>query len=243
MQLISVAQIRFSKDGRLYPVNCPDIGFEPGDRVIVRMIGQAKSLQPAQIIKTGLSKQKKPYKNSIVCRESEAQEYGDGPNGVETAEDLHRFLTNLGWTEFSCLQKESLFDPPKPLDDWPIAYALGSFDPWRRKPPENPTMFHLFCGRTFHFGPQGIGYRSHRVDVDRNLRPIPLIDGKLVLDGYLSICRIEADANPHRQVAEWVEVDRILVNDGDSPDTSLAEIRDAISIDGGPAYLGDDVWI
>jgi hypothetical protein len=244
MKLISVAQIRFRKGGRLYPVNCPNIRFEPGDRVIVRMVGQAETLQPAEIVRTALSKQKKPYRNSVVCRESEAHEYGNGPQGIDSVEDLHRFLTHLGWTKFSCLHDIGHFEPPKPLDDWPIAYALGWFHPWRgAPPPENPTKFHLFCERTFYFGQQGVGFKSHSVDVDGNLWPIPLIDGKLLLGSYPSISRIEVDSNPYRHVAEWVELDRIFEYRDDSPDTSLAEIRRAISADGGPAYLGDDVWI
>ncbi|TCU02072.1 hypothetical protein EV132_1652 [Rhizobium sullae] len=89
MPTYNIALVKFSPKGRAYPINS-GITAEPGRRVVVRMVGQARSLQTAEVVKHADAP--RLCRNSIVCREEDADAYGEGPPGVQTAIDLERFL-------------------------------------------------------------------------------------------------------------------------------------------------------
>lgn len=69
-----------------------------------------------------------------------------------------------------------------------------------------------------------------------------LHDGKATDITLPFLMRFGKAANPYQAAAFFAEGDLTFNLDRDE-DTSLSEIRAAISPDGGPVYLSDDVWI
>lgn len=173
MSSFIVALIRFSKNGRTYSVNCADY-LEPGTRVVVRMGGQANALQRAEVVK--ITSKDKPCKNTIVCLEEEAEAYGSGPEGVETADDLHRFLDVLHWHRYTTLQWDGFGAAKKtiPCEEWPVAYEWGNphvHSSWKLRGPTEVILI----------GPQGPGYFA----CGNNMRYFEVLDGKLVIDWFV----------------------------------------------------------
>lgn len=225
---IPVALVRFSKGGRTYPVNCRLGSLVPGDRVLVRMKTHAQQLHVVEF--TELVSRKAACKNSIVCRESDRHAYGDGPPGVHTADDLDRFLLSTGWRKYPFGEKQAWETTTR--DSWTVAYEIGSS---RYRPPMESGWLNgsrsIIC-----VGPSSIGRTSLNSDRDR----LQFADGKLV--GRINLVSPFRELNPYQQAAEWAE-DEWLGSTDDRRDTSLHEIRNAVSTTGGSAYLGDDVWL
>ncbi len=226
MSKFSVAMIRFSANGRLYPVNCA-FDAKPGQRVIVRMAGQAHALQRAEVVET--RDFRKPCRNSVVCYAEDAEAYGKGPPGVETAADLERYLTFQNWTRYSTAPDERGIGPKSRLhEQWPAAYISPTFS-------SNPDRL-WGPSLIVALGPSGVSRRYLNDETCAHL-----LDGKLVVDFYFWEFGKDG-GNPFREAAEFVER-KIVIEDYDPPaGNSLREIRRAIS-DGGPVYLSDDVWI
>ncbi|TIW52025.1 MAG: hypothetical protein E5V54_31760 [Mesorhizobium sp.] len=242
MSLYFVALIRFSKNGRSYPVNCAE-PLEPGTRVIVRMAGQQQELQRAEVVSTFDSE--RPCRNTIVCLEEEAEAYGEGPPGVKNADDLDRFLTFLGWDRYATLQRDrSGRAEALPYDEWPVAYARKSL-----RNLYSPGKNLRGPGIVIVVGPQGTGLFPLRNDMHR----AEILDGKLVIDSFILTLGKESlkseqgltwkDVHPHYHAAKKAERD--LVTDLSPPDYSgLGNTRGELTGGaGGPVYLSDDVWL
>ena len=228
MPPFNVALIRFRESTKLYPVNCDDGSIGAGTQVIVRMVGQSVALQLAEVVEIVSSG--RPCKNSIVCREVDAEAYGAGPAGVNTLDDLKTFL--FGFFKFAaCPVLFKGFRGVERHENWDVAllrpnYLWGLDGRW---PVREGTIILL--------GPSGIG----GIQPDER-RFVWTEAGNLLLGPFERIREFMAgDRNPFQQAAEYVEGDLTLELGGDR-DTSIKEIREAVS-GGGPAYLSDDVWI
>lgn len=107
-----IAKVRFSEGGKPYPVNCV-FHVEPGDFVIVRLKGHFTNLQIAEVVETDIWKG--ACKHTVMCRAEEADDFGKGSDGVQTQEELDRFLTRgMGY------HKYPVADPSRP---WHTAYV------------------------------------------------------------------------------------------------------------------------
>lgn len=228
MPPFNVAMIRFRQSATLYPVNCDDGSIRAGTQVIVRMVGQPVALQPAEVVEIVASG--RPCKNSIVCREVDADAYGTGPAGVNTLDDLKAFL--LGFFRYAeCPVLFKGFGGVERHEKWDGAlmrpnYLWGAEGRW---PITEGTIILL--------GPSGIG----GIQPDER-RLVWTEAGTLLLGPFDRIREFKAlDKSPFRQAAEYVEGD-LTLDLGSDRDTSIRDIRDAVS-GGGPAYLSDDVWI
>ena len=242
MSSFRIAIVQFSPSGRAYPVNCcwPFIGS--GDRVIVRLERQSKRLQAAEVLEIASSR--RPCTNSIVCLESGAEGYGDGPAGVETLQDLQLFLKRSGWTYFETISIDS--GSPERAAEWPAAYVEHGIV--RLEKYLSPPLRRIHIG-SVHISPVIGNAVNASARVGRSVSSSDIISDKLV-DGKLLMSRDfifefkwENAENAYRRAAEWAEGDLSL--DEDPPaDRSLAQIYDAISDGkGGPSYLSDDVWL
>ena len=108
-----IAKVRFSEGGRSYPVNCV-FNVEPGDFVIVRLKGHFTNLHMAEVVESGII-WKGACKHTVMCRAEDAEDYGKGSDGIQTQEELDRFLTkSMGY------HKYPVSDPDKP---WHTAYV------------------------------------------------------------------------------------------------------------------------
>lgn len=120
-----IAKVRFSESGKPYPVNCA-FHVEPGDFVIVRLKGHFTNLQIAEVVETDVWKS--ACKHTVMCRAEDAEDFGKGSDGVQTQEELDRFLTRgMGY------HKYPVSDPSRP---WQTAYVslnspvLGAGSVW-----------------------------------------------------------------------------------------------------------------
>lgn len=107
-----IAKVRFSESGKPYPVNCVFL-VEPGDFVIVRLEGHFTNLQMAEVVETDIWKG--ACKHTVMCRAENAEDFGKGSDGVQTQEELDRFLTRAMW-----YHKYPVSDPTRP---WHTAYV------------------------------------------------------------------------------------------------------------------------
>lgn len=127
-----VAQVRFSEDGKPYPVNAR-FPVTPGGFVIVRLDGKFTPLQKAQVV--SVDDWKGPCQHSIVCTADKADAYGDGPDGISTEDDLDRFLTGfLNMTRHPVVQETAPYTKRyRPHPRWRLAYIrnkhLGDVKP------------------------------------------------------------------------------------------------------------------
>lgn len=207
MSSYRIALVRFSKNGRRYPVNCT--AFDPGNRVIVRMGAQASPLQRAEVVE--ITYNYKPCKNTVVCMEEDAEAYGSGAAGVENADCLDRFLSLLHWERYSTLRRDG-FGAVKIVacDEWPVAYEYGS-------QPRIYSSGKLWGPNTVILvGPQGAGFYPCG-----NMSCTEIVDGKLVLDGSKMVRGLGKEGlagseNPYRRAAKIGE--SILRLDMDPPD-------------------------
>lgn len=90
-----IAKVRFSEGGKTYPVNCA-VDANIGDFVIVRLKGHFTSLQMAEVVETNIIRNG-ACKHTVMCCAENAADYGIGPDGIETLEELDRFLTKGMW--------------------------------------------------------------------------------------------------------------------------------------------------
>lgn len=231
-----VALVRFTENGRTYPVNGE---FGPGDRVIVRMPGQPSSLRRAEVVQSVF--RHKPCANTIVCLEKHAEAYGTGPEGVEDAEDLERFLGALSWRRCETV-KENIFGDREalPFDEWPIAFVEHA----RCRPGEHLPDMLWGPNLAILVGRQGAGFfswgeGSYRRVSDGKLGVHDLVR-KFGKDGGMQ-CPL--DENPYRHAAKYAERDLIVdIDQDDYP--SLRAIRAEMSGgEDGPVYLSDGVWL
>lgn len=94
-----IAKVRFSESGKPYPVNCV-FNVEPGDFVIVRLEGHFTNLQMAEVVEADII-WKGACKHTAMCRAENAERYGKGSDGVQTQEELDRFLTGgMGYHKY-----------------------------------------------------------------------------------------------------------------------------------------------
>ena len=91
------ALVRFSKDGRTYPVNCwPH--FAIGGAVLVRMDGLEGQIKTATIVEH--TRSSRPCRNGVVGRVADRDWYGGGPGEVRNAADLEAFPHKHNWMKF-----------------------------------------------------------------------------------------------------------------------------------------------
>lgn len=221
-----VAMIRFHERGRLYPVNCDCEwgGIKSGTEVIVRMTGQSKTLQKAEVVETRTDF-RRPCRNSIVCMAEDAEGYGRGPYGVETPADLERFLVFLKWKRHETAGTLS--------NEWSVLYREPSrYDFYSSAKDRVLGPFKMVV-----IGPSGVGARELQ-----EREAMTLHDGRATNITLPFLRRFEKAANPLQAAAFFAEGDLTYNLDGDE-DTTLSQIRAAISPEGGPVYLSDDVWI
>lgn len=226
------AMVRFTPDGRAYPVNNRD-GFNAGNRVVVRLGGQGGRLQAAEVAERIYCK--RACRNSIVADEAKALEYGGGPTAIDDLDKLIKFLRHLGWQKVETSGALA--------SDWPSAFQEPEFCGLPNRYPRRvyigrgripslwvdgkrpPTLYHI--GRN-SYEP----YWSNPFDSEFSVERVV----------NFRLDRV-AGSNVYRQAAEWAEGDLAWVVD-DGEDSSFREIRDAISgPGGGRAYLSDGVWI
>lgn len=120
-----VVLVRFDGSPTAYPVNGHQ-GWSEGDRVLVEMKWQTKKeLVLGEVV--GLSFSKKPCRHSIVTSEANAENFGGGPDAVESKDDFIRYLTARGFKEIPAKFDEVYGDPPMP---WHTAY-ISNYNPER----------------------------------------------------------------------------------------------------------------
>ena len=214
-----IAKIRFSPGGRSYPVNCYNPFVEPGDRVLVRMVGQQDPLRWVEVVETMDRKQARPCRNSVVCTPSEAEAYGRGPDDVKTARDLDQFLTSFhSWRKFSVRQENRLL-----LDDhWSTVYCMER------------NIFGRSMYNAIVAGPA----KAARIMIYMGAS---FSNGTIDLTPPVIISQFDSD-NSYRSAALFAEQLSVVEIVDSGRDTSIREIRSAIS-GGGAAYLGDGEWI
>ncbi|MCF1503479.1 hypothetical protein L0F51_06865 [Afifella sp. H1R] len=221
-----VAQVRFSEGGKAYPVNC-QYAVESGQFVIVRLTGKFTPLQKAQVV--SVDYWKGACKHSVVCRAERAEDYGSGPEGVATEEDLDRFL--LGFMRMTkCAvvretpQSSGQYEPhPR----WDAAYySERSFKSVR------PDGYGT-AGKLVIIGRDALFYRA-----PDDGQHIWMVGGALLADKVVALPRPFRDGNVYRQAAENAEWP--LAVDLRPDDRSLADIKAVI---GGNGYLSDDVYL
>lgn len=221
MSAYRIAQVRFSVDGRPYPVNAK---FEvtPGEFVIVRLEGKFTPLHKAEVISVGVWRNK--CKHSIACRASRAAAYGGGPDEITNEDELHRFLL-----EYVRLKK------------YPIVLEARHGEKAAAHP-----RWHAAYIKNYFYGELGDGFgRASQIIIlgqDEIMyrspdsgQHIEMVDGALLLRDTMTVPITPKDGNIYQRAAEHAE--RIFAEDvSPSFDTSLGEIRQAI---GGDGYLSD----
>ncbi|MDQ0326624.1 hypothetical protein J2R99_002493 [Rhodopseudomonas julia] len=221
-----VAQVCFSEGGKAYPVNSK-YAVEPGQFVIVRVEGKFTPLQKAKVV--SVDYWKGACKHSVVCRAERAEEYGSGPEGVATEEDLDRFL--LGFMRMTkCAvvrempQSQRQYEPhPR----WDVAYySERSFQSVR------PDGYGT-AGKLVIIGRGELCYRA-----PDDGQHIWMADGALLADKVGALPLPIRDGNVYRRAAENAEWP--LAVDLRPADRSLADIKSVI---GGNGYLSDDVYL
>ena len=221
----SVAKVRFSEDGKLYPVNCK-FGVEPNDFVIVRLEGKFTPLQKAQVVE--VETWRAACKHSIVCRADDIDRYGAGPDGVSDEVTLDRFLVEfLKMKKFKVVYEKSykvIEDHPR----WHAAYIYNRFNGWKEN--ERATVSTLLL-----IGKEGIVYR----DPDDG-EWIEIKDGAILMRERAFHLTLNPDrGNIYKQAAERAEGP--LAPDLDPvPDNTRAQVREAI---GGDGYLSDGEYV
>lgn len=120
MSEYSVAFVRFSENGKPYPVNSR-FNIDVGDFVIIRLDGKYTPLQKAKVV--SVESWKKPAKHSVVCRADDEEAYGRGPQGIQTLAHLETFLMGfLKLRKYPVVFQEGAFDEVQPHPRWNAAY-------------------------------------------------------------------------------------------------------------------------
>lgn len=143
-----IAMVRFSKHSATYPVNCV-LGVKPRAFVLVKKERQPTNLQLAEVVEAGIER----YgicSHTVVCRAEKSADYGYGPEGVETLEELDHFLTKGLWYR------------KYPIDEAKGQWDLhGSNAPWHTAyitPRSSDSGGSVLAGNIIAVGNEKIGY-------------------------------------------------------------------------------------
>lgn len=233
MSRFQIAHVRFSPDGRTYPVNCDMPYLEAGTKVMVRMFSTDNSLVEAEIVETDQSRG--PCKNGVACCASEAAEYANGSFGVTDRPSLEEFLKKRNYWNFMPLfHLRNRVELPN--EEWPVAYIQLR----REQTPQcdDDTLSGFYKMR------QIVLFGANSISLVNHLGILHFKDGNPVIDHHMLRTNFKIDDNPYRAVARLVEGDLSFDIDEDYSGGSLADIRSAINGGaGGAAYLSDGVWI
>lgn len=240
-----VAIVRFSETGRKYPVNCNRLEVKPGDRVIVRLVKQNKRMQAAFVVE--FTQRNSACINGIVCLESEVEEYGAGPHGITSLEDLERFLHFNRWDRFETVEPVGLFDDQVRPSRWAYTFVQDGFRNLGKFSINRVEMLHMDL--SVHVSPitevkKIVPSRHGRFAWSKRLMTCT-DENKLVLTNSHSVVLFppSREIQHYREVAEFIE-GSLAFNMSEPEDNSLDEIRSMVGgDDGAAAYLGDDVWI
>ncbi|MGN6848882.1 MAG: hypothetical protein ACTHJK_05345 [Sphingomicrobium sp.] len=232
-----IAHVRFARADRTYPVNCHRADLRPGDRVIVEM-PKKRCLKVAEVDR--VEHLNWDCANTLLCRESEFRTNSDGSwfvdrspgagERIETLEDLGNALRRRGWEAYSPTGNvwRTAYTKSMAHVDAVIAARANGID------------FQLISG------PTNLGISGTSIAI----RPR---DGRFVRHSYYASAVDVIELAFDFAVAAdqpGSDLDRFFAPVGtkrpkparDADD--LSELRRAINGDlGGPAYLGDDVWI
>lgn len=220
-----IANVRFSTDGKPYPVNSK-FDVKPDDYVIVRLDGKFTPFQKAQVI--DVEYWRGECKHSIVCLADDLAKYGNGPDDVSDEQTLDRFLTEfLNKKRFKVVYEKS-YKVIECHPRWHAAYIYNRFNGWKEN--ERATVSTLLL-----IGKEGVVYR----DPDDGER-IEIKDGAILMRERAFSLTLNPDhGNIYKQAAQRAELP--LAPDLDPvPDNSRAQIRDAI---GGDGYLSDGEYV
>lgn len=235
-----VAHVRFAESEQTYPVNCNRADLQPGDRVVVEMPDQAKRLKVAHVDRVEFLNWN--CANTIVCRRSEFMSNDDGTWSVkreqpatpvlETLDDLATRLRQMGWQSFWPKSKV-----------WRTVYAreyrhAGALIALHSKGMafqvlEAGCNLGIF-GRSISVAPTRGRFVRHVYHASEEdlLKFAVLFAEDVGRDG--------ADLKPYFEPKGHRPSKGPMTHERNE----LAEIRDAINGGaGGPAYLGDGVWI
>lgn len=220
-----IAKVRFSNDGKPYPVNSK-FDVKPDDYVIVRLDGKFTPLQKAQVI--DVEYWRGECKHSIVCMADDFSKYGNGPDDVSDEQTLDRFLTDfLNKKRFKVVYEKSykvIEDHPK----WHAAYIYNRVNGWKEN--ERATVSTLLL-----IGKEEIVYR----DPDDG-EWIEIKDGAILMREDAFSRNLYPDrGNIYKQAAERAE-GPLAPDLNPAPDNTRGQIRAAI---GGDGYLSDGEYV
>jgi hypothetical protein len=103
-----IAFVRFTQNGRAYPVNCDRSDLAQNDIVVVRLLGLDGRLKVARVDRVEFLNWH--CKNTLICKRSEYARGEDGryrikrdvaPGTVETLADLEEALHNAVWQKMN----------------------------------------------------------------------------------------------------------------------------------------------
>lgn len=230
-----IAFVRFTPTGKAYPFNGHG-PYKEGDRVLVRWETQDRRLQVGEIVATDWHL--RPSKNSIVCVESNAEAYGNGPYDVTTLQELQDFLKKEGWTYYKTVADDQSTTSKDMVRRWPHVWLQKECAFMSEQARLHMGPIHSSIRLSFSMPANlstYLGTSSSSQSYDR------VVDGKLRLGvgGYIHPSIIK-EGNEYQQAAVWAE-SQWLVVDISPPDEgmSISELRSL----SGDRDLDDDEWI
>lgn len=236
MASYQVALVRFEGRGKSYPVNGHEI-YQPGDSVVVEMNWECRQ-ELVKAVVVGRSSSRRPCRHSIVCSEDVAEDYGQGPAGIQTRSDLDRYMRHMHCAPVevvSCDHDGLLLGN----QSWSLAY-LSSFTPPHSRPFEEGQKWLTLFDHLYVLGPAGIG-----VCETWNGRQIVRVLGqKIGITANKAKIIYHLQDNIYRRFAETFKGSLIHEVEAHESDTTLRQIRSAIGgDDSGSVYLSDDIWL
>lgn len=235
-----IARVRFAPNGSTYPVNCLRADILPGSRVVVLLPSRDSKLQRAEV--TAVEYLNWNCSNTIVGLISEVTISPDGtytvargprdPNDVDTVRELAERLFSSGWCHYfptSNIWRVVYTKAIRGLACFILIRANGidyvtCLEEMAPKPEGRKLSMVLSNGRSVRHGYHGSGVDLYRFTMDF-AKAFGAGTGNL--DDFF-VARGGPQPRPSASRSR----------------SDLADIYDAISNgEGGPAYLGDGIYI